>query len=99
MSDHAVVVYMPLQDGDMDTLFDLEDALMEALDESGAGEFDGNELGAGEAVLYMYGPDADKLFSAVEKVLRGSAVAREGYAVKRYGAPTDNVREVRVDLG
>lgn len=99
MSDHAVMVYFPLSEDDLDTLFDLEDALINAIDEAGAGEFDGNEIGAGEAVLYMYGPDADKLFAAVEKVLRTAPMVREGYAVKRFGPPEDGVREVRVDLG
>ena len=35
-------------------------------------KLDGNEIGQGEFVLYMYGPDAEKLFVAVEPILRSA---------------------------
>jgi len=37
------------------------------------GEFDGNEFGEGECVWYMYGPDADALYRAVEGIIREAA--------------------------
>ena len=66
---------------------------------AGPGEFDGDEFGGGECTLYMYGPDADRLFGAVEEELRSSEHAGGGFAVKRYGAAGDpSAREIRVDL-
>jgi hypothetical protein len=34
------------------------------------GEFDGNEVGGSGATLYMYGPDAERLFSGIQATLR-----------------------------
>ena len=67
-------------------------------DRSGdAGEFDGHEFGDGSCTLFMYGPDADALFAAVEPILRASPLADGAYAVKRYGDVGEvNVREVPV---
>lgn len=50
-------------------LANLEDELTEAIESAGVGEFDGNLLGEGEAILYMYGPDAEVLYAAIRPVL------------------------------
>jgi hypothetical protein len=58
-----------------------------------------NEFGAGEAVLYAYGPDADALIDAVRKSLTGFRVRAGAYAIKRYGRADDpNSTEERVEL-
>jgi hypothetical protein len=72
-------------------LDEIEDPLIEAIDASGVGEFDGNELGPDGAVLYMYGSDADRLWQVVEPVLRGAPVGSGSYAIKRYGERTRSV--------
>jgi hypothetical protein len=60
---------------------------------------DGNEIGEGECTLFMYGPDADRLFAAIERRLRASRMAKGGSVVKRYGDADDpRVREVRIKL-
>ncbi|MEU3791895.1 hypothetical protein AB0F07_19130 [Streptomyces fructofermentans] len=46
-------------------------AMSTAVEDAGVGEFDGDEFGGGEVVLYAYGPDADALFAVMEPVLRG----------------------------
>lgn len=97
VSEHAVLIHIPSlldEDGGLDVI---EDALAEALGEAGVGEFDGNDIGADGAVLYMYGPDADALWQAVEPVARAARIGAGSYAVKRYGEP--GAHEVRVDLG
>ena len=86
MADHALLVYLPYTDTDLGPLFAIEDALMAAIEECGAGELDGNDVGGGEATLFMYGPDADRLFEAVEATLR-QLLPPGSRAVKRYGAP------------
>ena len=105
MYQQAVLVYLPLSDDEFgdeeerEDLFELEDRLIAAIEEAAAGIFDGNEFGGGECVLFMYGPDADRLFAAVEPVLRAYEPARGGWAIKRYGPPDDpDAREERVEL-
>ena len=81
-----------------DAFFALEETLIAAIETAGAGEYDGNEFGGGEAVIYAYGPDADELFTAMEPHLR-EFDARPASCVLRYGrASGPNVRERRVGL-
>ena len=64
-----------------------------------AGELDGNEFGQGECVIYMYGPDADVLYGAIEPAMTRSSHAQGGFVIKRYGKASDsNAREVRIQL-
>jgi hypothetical protein len=80
-------------------IFDLEDMLRGAIDDQGVGLFDGVEFGGGLCILFMYGPDADRLFAVVEPILKAAPLARGGFAIKQYGAPEDlSAVEVRVDL-
>lgn len=63
----------------------------------GASEFDGDEFGQGECVLFLYGPDADGRISAIKPLLESSQIASRGYAIKRYGDARDpQARTVRV---
>jgi len=60
---------------------------------------DGNEIGGGECTLFMYGPNADKLFRSIERTVRASKMAKGGWVLKRYGDVDDpKAREVRVKL-
>ncbi|MGW8953893.1 hypothetical protein [Streptomyces sp. NPDC055709] len=43
-----------------------EALLVKVIEQAGYGEFDGNEFGGGEAVLYAFGPAADALFAVTE---------------------------------
>jgi hypothetical protein len=51
-----------------------------------AGTYDGDEYGGGEACLYLYGPNADTLYSAVEPFLLRCEALKGGYVIKRYGS-------------
>jgi hypothetical protein len=58
-----------------------------------------HEFGEGFCTLYMYGPDADALFKAVESDLRSAPLPAGSYAIKRYGSAGDpEARETRVVL-
>ena len=95
-SDQAVLVQIALPtDGEIG-LDEIEDPLIEAIDRAGVGEFDGNEIGPDGATLYMYGPDADRLFSAVEPVLRSASLPAGSHAVVRYGGPGAEARRVEL---
>lgn len=83
---------------DIQSLFTLEQRLIDAIGEARAGEFEGNEFGPGEVTLFAYGPDADRLFAAMEPVLR-SFPARPAQVLLRYGGVQDqHAPEVVVDL-
>jgi len=71
----------------LDALFALEDALVAALDGKDVGELDGNEIAmdGSDGTIFLYGPDADALFAAIEPVLKSSAVTQGGNATLRYG--------------
>jgi hypothetical protein len=68
------------------------------IESHGVGDFDGNEFGGGEVVLYAYGPDAARLFDVMAEELR-SFPARPAYAILRFGDLSDPaaVRH-RIDL-
>ena len=65
-AEQAVIVQFTYTNRDLSPLFALEDRLVKAINSAAVGEFDGNEVGGGEASLYMNGPDADKLFQVVK---------------------------------
>ncbi|MEM9656637.1 MAG: hypothetical protein AAGA65_31475 [Actinomycetota bacterium] len=84
-------------DGSELSLDIIEDPLIEAINQAGVGEFDGNEFGPDDAVLYMYGPSADELFSIADPVLQSLRLPTGSFVVKRYGPP--GAEEVRIGLG
>jgi len=104
VDDHAVITQLPLSDDEYgaaderEAIIAIEDRLTKAAEALG-GEHDGNEFGAGEAVLYTYGPDADALLEAVRACLGDFPLRPGAYAVKRYGRADDpDAREERVPL-
>ncbi|MCU0760132.1 MAG: hypothetical protein MUF07_13175 [Steroidobacteraceae bacterium] len=102
MSEHAVIVYFDNYGStDLSRMHALEDALSDAIDKAGVGEFDGNEISSDgtDGTLYMYGPDADKLMAVVKPLLEKTDFTRQARVVLRYGPPADGVREVEVRLG
>lgn len=105
MSTHAVLVTLKLSQGqfgsadEMDAIHEMTDEMFDAIEQNDAGEFDGDEFGGGECVLFMYGPDADVLFATVEPILRASRWAKGASVLKRYGDVEDeHAREVRLEL-
>ena len=104
-TEHAVLVHLRLSDAhfgtrqEMDAIHALSERLEAKILEAKAGEFDGDEFGQRECTLYMYGPDADALFVAIERELRASPLSRGGWVIKRYGAAEDrSAKELRINL-
>lgn len=102
---HAVIVHLPLiedpfgSEREREIIADLTGELQHAINGGNVGEFDGEEFGGGRCVIYMYGPNADKLFAVVEPILRATPLARGGFAIKRYGEAKDvSAAEVKVAI-
>lgn len=74
--DEWIAVYFKLSNQEhgtseeRDSIHRFTDELAGLIRESGAGVFDGDEFGNGECGLFMYGPNADRLFNAAEPLLR-----------------------------
>ena len=96
----GVTVWLHLDDASFDTgreqmrVFAFEDALMKALDASGAGTHDTNDLVRGFFAIRLAGPDADAIVAAIGPALTGMP---EGSYVTRRPGPSGTSEE-RVDL-
>ena len=101
LNQQAVIVYLEganlpdhiYQEYDLSTI---EDKLIEVLERYGLGEFDGNEIGPAEAILFMYGPDAERLFVGIEQTLRDYPLCQGARVEIRRGGPGAPQREIRL---
>lgn len=93
--EHAVIVHFRYGSTDLQPLFELEARLEAAISKAEAGEYDGNEVAVdgSDGYLYMYGPDADRLFEVVRTILENTSFMRDAVVRKRYGPPGDGVKE------
>jgi hypothetical protein len=101
MGQHCVRVIFKYGHDDWDPLFELEEALMAAVEQSGMGEFDGNEIAMDNSTCeyFMYGPNADDLFAVVRPILETSSIVVEGVATLRYGGVDEEARVSVVLIG
>jgi hypothetical protein len=100
--EHAVIVKFDyIGSTDLTPLFGLENKLEAAINAAKVGEFDGNEVATdgSDGMLYMYGPDADRLFEVVQPVLEACSFMRGALITLRYGPPAADVRERQLVLG
>jgi len=99
-ADHAVIVRFTYGSTDLSRLFELEDKLEPAIAAAKTGEYDGHEIAVdgSDGILYMYGPDADRLFETVEPILKATPFLNGAKVTVRYGPPADGVREREVSI-
>ena len=99
--EHAVIVHFLFGLNDLSPIFALEDQLESAISNAGVGEYDGNELAAdgSDGILYMYGPDGDRLFDVIRPILELSPFMKGAKVIIRYGPPTVNTRQREVIIG
>ena len=74
----------------------IEDRLAEAMATDHLGELDGNEIGPAETTLFLYGPDAERLFAGIEPILRAYPLCQGARVEIRRGGPGAEAREVRL---
>ena len=77
----------------LDALLVLQQQLTSAVEETGLGEVDGNEIALddSEGSLWLYGPDARAMLKAALPVMCHSALAPGGRAILRYGEAADEL--------
>lgn len=94
--EQAVVVHFQFGSKNLEGLFKAEDQLEAAILSSRSGEMDGHEIAAdgSDVFFYMYGPNADRLFKAIEPVLKSISFMRGAEVTRRYGPPKDGVKTV-----
>jgi hypothetical protein len=97
-NEEAVVIFLDgqgLDDAVYQTydLGTLEDLLTKQIEPGGIGELDGHETGQTQTTIYLYGPDAEELFSRVQPVLASYPLCRNSRAVVRRGGPGSSQRE------
>lgn len=96
---HAVLVHLALSEEfgteqERDAVLALEDRLEQVIAEADVGEVDANEFGDGEVILYLYGPDKDRLW-AVREVM-AECPLRPAFALLQGADP--DVHSERVQL-
>ncbi|MDA8346497.1 MAG: hypothetical protein M0Z66_13590 [Thermaerobacter sp.] len=97
--EQAVIIWVKLSD---DTWGSAKEstaiqAIEELLDQSitpDIGEYDGHEKALGWFTMYLYGPNADRLWRLASNLI--AEWPKGSYVVKRYGPP--GATEVRLDL-
>lgn len=75
---------------------ELADQLEVALSHDPVGEIRGSWQGPEETALFVYGRDAEWMFSAVEPVLRAYPLCQNARVVVRLGSPELAPREIRL---
>jgi hypothetical protein len=84
---HEVVVHFSYGSRNFQHVFALEDSLRMAIAQARAGEYDSHyiEEDGSEGFYYMYGPDAEKLFSAISPVLEASSFMHGATVTLHFG--------------
>lgn len=78
-AEMAIQVTLPLASvSDLDDAYQLEANLEKQLRERSLGYVDGNEVGEGSFIIFVYGPRSDTLPNAVEQLIRDTADGRGG---------------------
>jgi len=98
--EHAVIVHFQYGSRDLSRLFELEDKIEEVIAKARVGEYDGHEVAVdgSDGFFYLYGPDADKLFEAVEPTLEKSSFMQGAEVKKRYGSAGTGAKEAKIRI-
>ena len=94
VSNHAVIIEIKLQneglgdDGQHELVRQVAGEIERIVREAAVGEYDGDEFGGGSVTLYIYGPDADRISSAVRPALERLVAGRTKITL-RYGDADD----------
>jgi hypothetical protein len=87
---YAVVASFPM-DRPLERFHDLEDRVRDALERAGAGDVDGDLVGADEWILYLDGDDPERVWAVAEPILRAANPKLGAYAEVRENGSTRRV--------
>ena len=74
------------------------DQLEAAVAEAGVGEYDGDEFGGGECILFFCGPDIDRLLAVLQPLLRRSPLCRGGHLVRMVPGSNGTLQRQRLPI-
>jgi hypothetical protein len=77
-------------------IWTISERLEEVLQQHALGECDGHETGPTETTLFLYGPDAERMFGGIEGVLRDYPLCQNARVVIRRGELGAPERELRL---
>lgn len=99
--EHALIVHFSYGSDNLQPIFDIGHQLEAALNETNAGDFDGNEIATdcSDGFLYIYGPDGDRLFETATPILEAHEFMKGAQITLRYGPPADGVKRHVFTLG
>ena len=99
--EHAVIVQFDYGFQSMDELYKLRDKLENTIKMNNLGEYDGHEMATdySDGFLYMYGPNAEKLYNGIKETLEQTDFMNGATAKLRFGPPNDGVKEITVEIG
>ncbi len=97
-NEEAVIIHLDAMNLSDDVyqkydLMTLEDKINEVIQPNNLGEYDGNESGPGVTIVYLYAPDAEKLFSSIKPILETYPLCKNAKAIIRKGGPGSTQRE------
>jgi hypothetical protein len=86
-SEHVVTVHFLYGSTNLQHVYAMEDLLRHAVSEAGVGEYDGKDMAddGNDGVFYLYGPDAEALFRAINPVLAESSFMRGATVTLWFG--------------
>ena len=59
------------------------------------GDVDGHVIGATDTIIHLYGPDAEAMYRAVERILKTHPLAQDASVTIRKGPPGTARHEIR----
>lgn len=84
--------------GEREAIEAFADELDLAVTEAGVGEYDGDEIGGGECVLFFCGPDVDALLAVLQPLLKRSPLCHGGHLVRMVAAADGTLERQRIPL-
>jgi hypothetical protein len=98
VAQEALIVHLRMGDSDAigkrQDLFSLEDEIIDLMDKTSEGEYDGNEIGEGVFSIYIYGSSAERLWALISPILMTFAIAPGSFALKRFGPPGSTEQKI-----
>ena len=80
-----------------DRILALQHQLSEAIENSSAGELDGDEWGGGTCTIYMYGRSAERMLSLTWPILKEFHAPSGSYVIKRFGDSDEGDQRIPLD--